>query len=571
MAHATVRARAHVFVDLLDDADPGVRLEAAKAVAAFGDDGPGVVRLLCERITGERDGNVAVALAESLRIVAQRHPQVADAVTSELVSLLAPAHGPELRLAALSSLARCAPDQLPNDTVELALGLLRSRNPESQTEAENRPPTDTLISHLRRLRMPDQQGLELMRELHNALDDRLGPRTALLEAQLNARNPDERRHALRLLPAFFREWRGSFPQLVVTVGEFLAAGNEQVVSEAVSVLEPLFAMAAPAADRLAALVDDEPETWVKVWDSGPPTLGSALSALIRAGDERAVPILEQVLRQERLPHYLGGEVACLGAAARPLIPMVRNRLATLDLTSEHGLGDAASLFSVLAQFPDPAAAPALRRLLNDLPTEGRERDQVGKTCLRALAACGPDAAGSITNLTELHVSQWPVAAAETMWALHQDVDAVMPTLLRALHSERPGERRQAAGALARLGADATPALPALRALAAQGSSWEQLDAITAVWRVSGDAGPFLAPLRELWISNAYTRTAIAECLGEMRSAAAEFGLDLLRTEVSDPRRSVFRSGGWGSHDIKSDDVLLRSCHAALSAFGSGPA
>jgi hypothetical protein len=79
------------------------------------------------------------------------------------------------------------------------------------------------------------------------------------------------------------------------------------------------------------------------------------------------------------------------------------------------------------------------------------------------------------------------------------------------------------------------------------------------------------PLRELWISNPYTRTAIAECLGDMRSAAAEFGLDLLRTEVGDPRRSVFRSGGWGSRDIKSDDALLRSCHAALSAFDSGPA
>ncbi|WP_329177460.1 hypothetical protein [Streptomyces sp. NBC_01477] len=170
------------------------------------------------------------------------------------------------------------------------------------------------------------------------------------------------------------------------------------------------------------------------------------------------------------------------------------------------------------------------------------------------------------------MDQWPVAAAATSWALHRDAAVVLPVLRRALESERSGVRRDAAVALARLGEAAGPALPGLRALAARGGSpWEQFDALRAVWKATRDARFVAAPLREVWCANPYTRKHIADCLRDMGEDAAAFDLALLSTEAGDPRRSVFRAGGWGSHDIHDDEALLASCRAALAAVDRAPA
>ncbi len=77
----------------------------------------------------------------------------------------------------------------------------------------------------------------------------------------------------------FREWRGTYEEPVALIGDQLAADDARLREAAVSVLEDLFELAAPAADRLAALVTADPECWVRRWEHGAPTLGGPLKAL----------------------------------------------------------------------------------------------------------------------------------------------------------------------------------------------------------------------------------------------------------------------------------------------------
>ncbi|NJP44563.1 HEAT repeat domain-containing protein [Actinacidiphila epipremni] len=586
-AREAVRAGRDCFAGLLDDpADARLRGMAARAVVAFGDDGEEALRLLRGRLAVEPDPAVAASLVESLDALAVRHPVVGPEVVAELGVFVAEGHAPEMRLAALTGLARHAPERLPADLVGLASGLVRGRRPESAREAPQHPPTATLVGQLRRLLPGEAQALELMRGLHAALGDRVELRAALLEGQLAGGDAAERLHALRLLPSFFREWRGAFPGLVALAGRQLAAQEDTVAEAAASLLEDLFGLAAPAADDLAAYVTARRQPWVTVWSHGAPTLGGALKALLRTGDERAVPVMEEVLRGPHLPHHLGGDVAYLGAAARRLAPAARERLAAVDLGGEHGMGEVMSLAAVLAAggwstrtgagpeaegAEGAESAAVLLDVLGALPPGARQRDFAAEACLRALAACGPSAAEVVGGAAELHAGEWPVSAAAALWAVHGDAAAVLPVLLPVLEGERPGERRAAAAVLGRLGTEGAPAVPALRAMAERGDSWDRLAGLTALWRVTGDPAPLPAPLREVWISTPFTRTAIAECLAEAGPAAARFDLALLRAEAADPRRFPFRAGHWGSHNLRDDEALLTACRTALTAAEGTPA
>lgn len=579
MARTAVRAGSGTFVELLaDDADSEVRREAAKAMAAFHEDPAEVLGRLRERLAVEEDEAVSAALVDALTLLAVRRRGTADEVTALLAELAGSAtgvYGPRLRLAALTGMARHAPDLLPDDLAGVALDLARRVRELPAPEPEPRPVTNTLVGRLRELMPQEGAAAPVLRGLHTALGGHVERREALLAAQLAADVPAERLWGVRWLSSFFREWRGSFPRLLELAGGQLEAGDGQMAEEAASVLETLFELAAPEADRLAAYVAATPGSWVKTFASGPPVLGCGLRALLRVGDVRAVPALEEVLRQPLLPRSLGAEVARLGSAAGELVPSARERLAAVDLAGEYGMEEVVSLAGVLACAPDDGGefegtARVLREVLDCLPPGVRQRDWAARTCLRALAARGPGAAGSVGGLADLHADAWPVDAAATVWAVHGDAEAVLPTLLGELRSDRSGTRREAAAAVARLGAAGEPAVPLLRAMAEREDIWERLAGITAWWAVAPDAGPSPAALRDIWIANAHTRTAIADCLTRMGHLAADFDLALLRAEVADPRRAPFREGHWGSHDVHDDEALLRACRAALSATTAEP-
>jgi hypothetical protein len=295
-----------------------VRRAAATAVVRFLDEPARVLALLRERLTVERDDRLVIALVENVGHLARRHPGQAAEAVEVLAAQSGPPYGPGPRLAALGQLAACAPGRLPADLVPTVLGLLgeRSAHRPCRPGAAGASAVHSLVDRLRRLRPSDEEGTRLLRTLHTALDDRLPDRIALLHGQLTSPGPTDRCNAVLLAAALFREWRGDHSATVALIGEQLRpeAGEDEgrLRDTAVSVLADLFTLAAPAADRLHALVAAHPEQWIRRWRPEAPLLAGPLHALARSGDARAVPVLAEVLAGPVVPRDLGTAVADLG-------------------------------------------------------------------------------------------------------------------------------------------------------------------------------------------------------------------------------------------------------------------
>ncbi|MFD5812757.1 HEAT repeat domain-containing protein [Streptomyces sp. NPDC127038] len=560
MARAAVRAGAGLFLELVTDADPEVRRAAPSALVRFHGEPPRVLALLSDRLRDEPEDGVRLALVEGLGLLARLYGGSAAPAVERLVSLCGPEHDPGLRLAALGQLASCAADRLPADLVPTVVGLLHTRSQRIRPAGEPvRTSSDTLIGSLRGMRPADEEGARLLRTLHQALGARTEDRIALLKGQLSSRNTADRCNAVWMSAGLFREWRGAYEEPVALIGEQLGSDEERLRSAAVSVLEFLFTLATPAADRLAVLVEAGPESG----GPGTATLDRPLKALARCGDARAVPALAEVLRGPAVPNDTGYVVGHLGPAAAPLASLLRRRLAEVPLDSPDTYHHAAPLLSALGTLRYPAAVPEVLRLLHGAPRELRLRDALVKALARTLGAFGPGARAAVPTLRELLTGENAVAAADALWAVEGDVEAVLPVLLGALAPERDaGRRRAAAEAVGRIGAAAAPALPALRHLAGSPEVWERTTAACALWDVAGDPDPVLPVFREAWRRNVYTRGTVTACLVRMGGAGAPVH-DLLRAELASPRRHRARSGGHGSHDVLEDELLLRSCRTAL--------
>ncbi|MER5397339.1 HEAT repeat domain-containing protein [Streptomyces sp. NPDC002599] len=562
MAQAAVRAGASVFLGLVTDADPEVRRAAPSALVRFHDEPPHVLGLLSERLRDEQEDGVRLALVESLGLLARLHGGSAAAAVGCLVSLCGSPHDPGLRLAALGQLASCAPDRLPADLVPTVVALLHTRSQRIRPTAEPvRTSTDTLIGSLRRMRPADEEGAQLLRTLHKALGARTTDRIALLEGQLSSRNTADRCNAVWMSAGLFREWRAAYEEPVALIGEQLGSDEERLRCAAVSVLEFLFTLAAPAADRLAALVESGTDSRTR----STATLDRPLKALARCGDARAVPALAEVLRHPVVPNETGDTIGHLGPAAAPLAPLLRERLAEVPLDSPDTYDRAAPLLHGLGTLRYAAAVPEVLRLLHCTPRELRLRDALVKALARTLGAFGPRAREAVPALRDLLTGENAVAAADALQSVEGDAEAVLPVLLGALAPERdPGSRRAAAEALGRTGAAAAPALPGLRRLTDSAGVWERTAAACALWDIAGDPEPVLPVFREAWRQNPCTRGSIAACLVRMGVAGAPVH-DLVRTELASPRRHRARSGGHGSHDVLDDELLLRACRTALEA------
>ncbi|MER8006873.1 HEAT repeat domain-containing protein [Streptomyces sp. NPDC094149] len=567
MARAAVRAGAEVFVRLNQDPDPEVRRAAAGALVRFLDAPARVLGLVRERLTVERDDRVLLALAEALGVFARRHPGPAAEAVELLAAQSAPPFGPGLRLAALGQLAGCAPDRLPEDLVPTVVRLLRERSTlrPCRPGEPDRPETDTLIGRLRRLRPSDEEGSQLLRTLHSALDDRVEERIALLVGQLSSPDATDRCNAVWMSMGLFREWRADYGEPVALIGAQLGAEEDRLRDAALAVLEGLLDLAAPAADHLHKLVASRPELWVRHWEHGSPSLGTGLKALALCGDPRATPLLAEVLAGPVVPNELGRVVVHLGPAARPLAPALRQRLGEVPLDSPDTYDRAAPLLWALGALGDVESVPQVLRLLLGMPDGLRSRDTVVESAARALGAFGPAAGEAVPVLRGLLDSGAAVAAAAALWAVEEDAAAVLPVLLRELRGERRG-RTAAADALARLGPAGRPALADLRRMAAADDLWQRTSAACALWRIGGAGHTDVAApvLRAAWAANPHTRPPVAECVTALGSVAEPLH-DLLRAELASPRRHQASLDGYGSHDIADDLRLLRVCREGMSA------
>ncbi|WP_217567172.1 HEAT repeat domain-containing protein [Streptomyces sp. GbtcB7] len=564
MARTAVRSGAAAFIGLLADRDPEVRRAAPTALVRFLGQPERVLGLLTGRLEEEEEEQVRPALAEGLGLFARLHPASAAPAVECLIELGAAPHDPGLRLAALGQLAGCAPDHLPADLVPTVIALLRARSRRTRVpDQPERPDTDTLIGHLRRLRPADEEGGHLLRTLHTALGGRTAERIALLKGQLSSDESADRCNGVWMAAGLLREWRGSYEELVALIGEQVVTEEQRLRDAAASVLETLFGLAAPAADHLAALVAVGPEHRIRQWEHGTPALGAPLKALARAGDPRAVAALAEVLDGPVVPPEIGYEVQHLGPAAAPLAPLLRERLGELPLDAVDTYDRAVPLLFALGRLGHAPAVPEMLRLLHGAPEGLRSREWLVRAIADALGRCGPDAREAIPALRELLDGGCAVVAADALWSLEGDAEAVLPTLRRELVAGQ-FQARNAAEALGRLGPAARPALPALRGMADSGKVWLRASAAAALWDIAGDPGPVLPALRSAWEQNAHTRAVLADCLTRMGPAGAP-AHDLLRTELATPRRHQSRAGGYGSHDIAEDEQLLRACRAALDA------
>ncbi|MFI7020612.1 HEAT repeat domain-containing protein [Streptomyces sp. NPDC050164] len=575
-ARAMLRAGADVFIRLAGDADAGVRRAAPGALVRFLDRPAGVLALLRERITVERDDRVLLALTEGLGLFARRHLSAGDAHAAEAVDLLAtlsrPPYGPGLRLAALGQLARCAPELLPEDLVPTVVRLLRDRSGQRVCgrPEQDSPGADTLAGRLRRLRPSDEEGSRLLRTLHCALGGRVADRVALLCGQLTSPDALDRCNAVLMSAGLFREWRTGGAEAVALIGAQLGAGEGRLHDAAVAVLVELFELARPAADHLHALVTCRPELRVRHGERGAPTLGGPLKALARAGDARATPVLAEVLAGPVVPHDLGLVTPHLGRAAVPLAPALRRHLARVPLDGPDTHERAVPLLSALTALGDTESLPSVLRLLRGMPDGLRQRDAVTGAAVRALGAFGSAAREAIPDLRGLLETDCAVAAAGALWSVTGQAEAVVPVLLRQLTDPASGRYRSAAAAdvLGRLGPAARTALPALRRMTGSGEASERTPAACAVWRITGEPvqEQVLPVLRSAWAEHPRTRTTIAGCVAALGPTGAPLH-DLLGAELTSPRRHRADSGGCDRHDIHEDEGLLRVCREALGREG----
>ncbi|MEV0964691.1 HEAT repeat domain-containing protein [Streptomyces sp. NPDC049910] len=576
MAAAAVASGADVFVGLLDDPDAGVRLAAPCALAMLHGDPARVLALLRERLEGEQDTEVRLALVEAVGRIALRHEALRAESVTWLTTLLAADRPPGLRLSALTQLARCAPGLLPDDVASTATALLRAADGAGAGAGSAAGPgTATTTSGARaaeaRAAGPGAEAAQghggrpgapwaddLLRTLHTALGDRVDDRIALLTGQLSSADPAQRTDAVWMCHGLIRAWRGPYDEVVRLVGAQLDDPDPLLHGAAVSLLESLFGLALPAADALAERVG--------AVGGDRPTDHRALIALARLGDPRAVPALAIALEQPDLPRDVAFAVPYLGDRAAPLVPVLRRRLAEVAL--DERLHDrAVPLLTGLAGVRAAEALPEVLRVLRGAPARGGE--WVTEASLRALTSFGAAAMPAAPELRALLGGASPepsssvvAAAARALWAATGDAAAVLPVLRGLLAADGPDERRAAAAALGSVGRAAADAAPALRELLASPERWLRMDAAVALWRVTGAAGESLPVLRTAWEENRYGRVEIAECLAEM-GPSAEPAVPLLRAELSRPRRHNVLDGGSGSHDIEQDERLLALCRTAL--------
>ncbi|MCX5393174.1 PBS lyase [Streptomyces sp. NBC_00094] len=640
MAAAAIAAGADVFLGLVEDTDPEVRLAAPCALASLHPEPARVLTLLRERLTVERDTEVRLALVASVGRIALRHAGLRSETVEWLAWLARAAQDPGLRLAALAQLARCAPAAIPDDVVPWVTELLEeiraaacgSTGVAGDAGAEvdggaggdagadcGRALPPTLIGQVRELLEEHSAGRpapwteELLRTLHSALDDRVDDRIALILTQLRSPDRWQRSDGIWLCGGLIRVWRGRYEEVVRLIGEQLHDPDPRLREAAANFLERLFDVGGPAADALVARLTTGPDgpgaaqgepggldgpgrldgPAIPGGLDGPGGSGgsgspsgsggsgapsgfvgrsgrdTALLALARAGDTRAVPLLARALEEREVRRELLYAVDGLGPAAATLTPLLRRRLAEVELDEQ--LFDRASpLLFALAAVRGGQAVPEVLRVLHGAP-EFR-RDWVRESALRTLAAFGPAAREAVPELRRLLAAESAsvaTAAARALWAAEGDRGDVLPALERWL---RPGSSGPewccAALALGEIGPAAAVTAPALMPGLTSRDLWVRVRSATALWRVSGRAEQALPVLLAAWEENRHARVDIAECLAEMGPAASAAQLAIL-TELTRRRRHNAREGGSGSHDIHQDEKLLTLCRAALARMERG--
>ncbi|WP_445530015.1 HEAT repeat domain-containing protein [Streptomyces cyslabdanicus] len=556
-AVAFLRERGLEFAELARDPDPDVRLASIPGLGLFLDDTDRATALLRERLAAEPGMVARLRIVEAAATLALRLPAASQQVRGWLSGLAAdPTQAPPTRLAALVQRARCAPDEIGEDLVAAAVGLLRETTRAIPVRriapAPSRPtaPTDGVapqivaaFEDLDRHTRVYAPTTALLRTFHEALGARVPERTAVLAEQLTSPDPGSRLDAVRMSGELMRTWRGDHTRLLLLVTDQLTTADQEVAAEAAAVLESCHPIAAPARGALATHIDAQraahgPNVW-----AAPDALlrrshQEAVRALAHLGDARALPSLLVALDSD-VDAWRAIQVAGhLPQAADQLVPRLCDHLRRIDLSHQWTEMSANAILSALAALADPAAVPVVVDTLDAVVRH--EQDGVTRSTLKALGAFGPAATGardtirSLTTAADAHVRPAAVAA---LWAVDGDLTEVMPLLLGLLDDRITFRISDAADLLGEMGPPASAALPRLRDLLTHDYEWVRVHCAAALWEIGGEAEApaVLDALLEAMAQNPATANHVVACLDRMGPLAAP-ALPLLREQLALPRR-----------------------------------
>ncbi|WP_327188225.1 HEAT repeat domain-containing protein [Streptomyces sp. NBC_01334] len=578
-AVALLRERGEQFAELSCDLDPDVRLAAIPGLGLFLDDADRAAAVLRERMDVERGLEVRLRIVEAAATLTLRLPAATQQVTGWLSGLAAdPARGPVTRLAAVVQRARCAPDEIGEDAVPVAVGLLRETahaipvRPIAQAPSRPAAPTDTVapqivaaFEDLDRHTRVYAPTTALLRTFHEVLGARVPERTAVLAEQLSSADPGSRLDAVRMSGELIRTWRGDHTRLLLLVADQLTTADQEVAAEAAAVLESCHPIAVPAREALAARVDAQraahgPHVW-----AAPDALlrrshQEAVRALARLGDARALPSLLAALDSDVDAWRAIQVTGYLPQAADQLTPRLCDHLRRIDLSQQWNEMSANAILAALTALGDPAAVPVVVDTLG--AAVRHEQHGVTRSALKALGAFGPAATGAkgtiraLTTATDAHVRPAAVAA---LWALDGDLAEVLLLLLLLLDDRITFRISDAADLLGEIGPSASIALPRLRNLLTHEYEWVRVHCAAALWEVGGEAEApaVLDTLLLAMAQNSATANHVVVCLDRMGPLAAP-ALPLLREQLAQPRR------GGRFQSIDHDEELQRVCRTLIA-------
>lgn len=578
-AVAFLRDRGAEFAEFARDPDPDVRLAAIPVLGLFLDDADRAAAMLRERLDAERGLAARLRIVQAAATLALRVPTASQQVMDWLGGLAAdPDQGPATRLASLVQRARCAPDEIGEDVVPAAVGLLRETSralPVGQIApipSRPAPPTNPVapqvvaaFEDLDRHTRVYAPTTGLLRTFHETLGARVTERTALLAEQLNSPDPGARLDAVRMSGELMRTWRGDHTQLLLLVTGQLGTDDLEVAAEAAAVLESCHPIAAPAREALAAHIDAQLAAHGRdVWAAPNTQLGrshqEAVRALARLGDTRALPSLLAALDGD-VDAWRAIQVAQhMPQAAGQLVPRLCDHLRRIDLSQQWTEMSANAILSALAALGAPAAIPVVVDTLS--AAVRHEQHGVTRSALKALGAFGPAATGardtirSLTTATDAHIRPAAVAA---LWAVGGDLAEVMPLLLGLLDDRVTFRISDAADVLGEIGPPASVALPRLRNRLAHDYEWVRVHCAAALWEIGGEAEApaVLNALLEAMAKNPATANHVVACLDRMGPLAAP-ALPLLREQLALPRR------GGRFQSVDHDEELQRIGHTLIA-------
>ncbi|MER5205666.1 hypothetical protein [Streptomyces sp. NPDC002825] len=528
------------LLPLLDDPEPEVRTATVSALEEAHGRADQALAALWARHAGESVPEVLGALVAATGVLARHADRERAATHARLLGLTAPDAGPGERLRAVAA--------------------LRASGSEGGNHA--RVVAEVLAGgDLGGYRVPD--AVEL---LGGDLAERAGHLAGLL------RNPaaSTRHEALEAVAGELSRRRSALPLLLSAVAERLDDPEPDNRLFAARVLGMCGTAALPWADRLAAMVTDEGESYL-------PARDSALWALSRTGDPRCADPLARRLTGER-PGFayfsvhsagwwthelsLSETLGPLVAHARVLLPPLRARL-----RDARSVDEARALCQSLTPW-GPAAAPAIPELCALLETDA------AVWAADALAEIGPEAA-AVVDRDRLRAlidappegqAFAPRALARAYGRLTGDRGPALALYLPRL--DEPYGNDHTAIVLGELGPAGAPYTGRLRELLrAEAAGWVPVRVGEALWRITGrseEVVPVLVAAIEPYTSGGVTRavTETVRLLGGIGPAAAP-AVPALRAFLDADERPV-EHGSWRS--VPDDDELCAAARKALRAI-----